>query len=381
MNEDNQDKRKSNENLQKQPPSNPNLDHACKLNPKFCVSCGDGLQKASRFCGNCGASTAESSNLTRRNQEVDSTANRIMIAQLRDDASDAQLYFPEIIRVRVRLNPVNIQIHHFLGLINQITQNSKKQEIASIIQEALQSVDLTKAESILEEALDPITKIIPEIINACGAILLRAWPESKQFVKHSWLDNPAQEGENIQQELRRALQVHLQDLTLIQTHFQQLQDYHLRYHAIMTRTGIWDVMLGFAAGFFGGGLGSIGAQAWENWRGKSDAEFIQSFGNAVDQFSNAALAFTQKTEQEVEAVLKGFLKKLYDLNLSVISALEASIETEDISRIYQKLHFSDSASKPDEDDKQFLEIVISNLRDQKISARSESNIREVLGLV
>lgn len=381
MNEDNQEKRKSNENLQKQPPSNPNLDHACKLNPKFCVSCGDGLQKASRFCGNCGASTAEPSNFTRRNQEVDSTANRIMIAQLRDDASDAQLYFPEIIRVRVRLNPVNIQIHHFLGLINQITQNSKKQEIASIIQEALQSVDLTKAESMLEEALDPITKIIPEIINACGAILLEAWPESKQFVKHPWLDNPTQEGKNIQQELRQALQVHRQDLTLIQTHFQQLQEYHPRYHAIMTRIGIWDFVLGFAAGFFGGGLGSIGAQAWENWRGKSDVEFIQSFGNAVDQFSNAALAFTQKTEQEVEAVLKGFLKKLYDLNLSVISALEAFIETEDISRIYQKLHFSDSASKPDEDDKQFFEIVISNLRDQKISARSESNIREVLGLV
>jgi hypothetical protein len=42
-------------------------------------------------------------------------ANRQMLAQLRQDAADGDLLWPEFVRVVLRLNPVNRQIHDFLA--------------------------------------------------------------------------------------------------------------------------------------------------------------------------------------------------------------------------------------------------------------------------
>jgi len=311
---------------------------------------------------------------------IDPVANRRMISQLRDDAADTQLAWAEMMRVGVRLNPVNIQIHNFLGFINQVVEGTPRHEIARLAQEAMQQVDLTNAAPMLDESLDGITAVGPEFVKGCTSELLAVWPEVTQFVQHRWLDDSAKEGENLRQQLRRAVQAHRQDLVVIQNHFRQLQEFHPRYHAIMTRNSVWDYVLVFAAGFFGGGIGAIGAQVWDDWRGKSDTDFAQSFGNAVNQFRGAALSFTQKTEQEVESVVAAFLKDLHGFTLGTISALESVADSKDLTPIYHKLHDPDPANAPDEDGKQFFEIVLSNLRDQKISSRSESNIREVLGM-
>jgi len=312
--------------------------------------------------------------------QVDSVANRRMIAQLREDAADMQLLAAEMMRVAVRLNPVNIQILDFLGFINQVTENTPRQQIARLVQEAMQQVDLTNAAPMLDEALDGITTVGPELVRSYTSDVLAFWPEARQVIRHRWLDDPAKEGEDLRQQFRRAVQSHRQDLVVIQNHFRQLQEFYPRYHAIMTRDGLWDYVLGFAAGFFGGGLGAIGTQVWDDWRGKSDSDFAQSFGNAVDQFSGAALAFTQHTEQEVESVVMAFLKDLHEFTHEMISALESVADSMDISAIYHKLHDPDPADKPDEDCKQFFEIVMSNLRDQRISASSEASIREMLGI-
>ncbi|VTS04359.1 DUF4339 domain-containing protein [Tuwongella immobilis] len=311
---------------------------------------------------------------------VDPIANRRMISQLRDDSADVQLFWAEAMRVVVRLNPVNIQIHNFLSFINQVVDGTPRHDIARLVQEAMQQVDLTNAAPMLDESLDGITAVGPELIKGYTSELLAVWPKVTQFVQHRWLEDPAKEGESLRQQLRRAVQAHRQDLVVIQNHFRQLQEFHSRYHAIMTRNSVWDYVLGFAAGFFGGGIGAIGAQVWDDWRGKSDTDFAQSFGNAVDQFSGAALSFTQKTEQEVESVVAAFLKDLHSFTQGTISALESVADSKDLTPIYHKLHDPDPADAPDEDGKQFFEIVLSNLRDQKISARSEANIREMLGM-
>ena len=156
----------------------------------------------------------------------------------------------------------------------------------------------------------------------------------------------------------------------------------------MTRTRSEFLQTGLrVARFFGNELvdvlsvvGGIGASLWNNWRDKTDAEFEQSFWIAVNEFSSKTLEFTQKTEQEVELVISVFLKDLCDFNQATIAALEGFIEKADLSKIYHKLHDSDPDEKVDDDDKEILGVVLSNLRDQKISARSEANIREMMGI-
>lgn len=313
-------------------------------------------------------------------QLFDPVLNRRMIAQLREDTKDFQLFFAEMIRVAVRLNPVNIQIYNFLDFINQVVDGMEREQIAKLVQSAMQQVDLSDAAQSLDQSLEEISSIGPSgIINVVSS-LLDVWPDVPKHFTHRWFDDHLKESADLQQNFRNALQRHRQDLLLIQNHFRQLQEFHPRYHEIMNRNNIWDFALGFAAVFFGGSIGQVGAQLWDNWRNQSDTEFAQSFSNAVNQFSQATLEFTQKTEKEVELVLSQFLCDFHEFNIGVISAMDSISDKSDLTKIYTKLHEPDTTNKPHVELKQFLEIVFVNLREQKISPRSETNLRRMLGL-
>jgi hypothetical protein len=244
----------------------------------------------------------------------------------------------------------------------------------------MQQVDLTHAVSMLDDALDFVAAMGPQWVKSATADVLTTWPDVRQSIRHPWVEAPEAEGERFRQQFRVALQTHRQDLVSIQNHFRQLQEFHPRYHAIMTRNTVWESILGFAAGFFGGSLGVMGAETWDNWRGQSDSDFAQSFGTAVEQFSAATLAFTQKTEQEVERVLADILQDSRGFAHALMTALERFGERNDLTAIYRRLHEPNPADKPDEDTRQLLELVLTNLREQQISAGSEANLRALLQL-
>ena len=325
---------------------------------------------------------------TKRVSKIDRAANRKMIAQLRDDAVDTQLVVAEMIRVRVRRNPVNIQIHNFIECIEPITDDTPLHEIAQIVQSAMQSVNLANAVLELDEALYVVAAIGATRIQVFASRLVKVWPKARQFIRHHWLDDSEKAAKDIGEQLYCAVQAHRQDLVVIEKHFQQLQEFHPRYHAIMTRneflqTGI-QTGLHFAAGFFGGELGmgvaALGTRAWDAWRQKPDIDFVESFGNAVEEFCGATQAFTEKTVQEVEVVISTFVNDLNDFYQDIIAVLENVIDKMDISKIYHALHAPDADEKIDDDSKDVFDIVMSNLREQKISARSEANIKRMLGI-
>ena len=220
---------------------------------------------------------------TKRVSKIVCAANRKMIAQLRDDAVDTQLVAAETILVSVRLNPVNIQIHNFIECFEPITDDTPSHERAQIVQSAMQSVNLTNAVSELDEALNVVTDMGAELIQDSVSGLVKVWPKARQFIRHHWLDDSVKAAEGIRKKLCCAVQAHRQDLVVIEKHFQQLQEFHPRYHAIMTRNDIWQTGLGtglrIAAGVFDGGLGlsagvaGFGAHAWNNWRQKPTTSF------------------------------------------------------------------------------------------------------------
>ena len=325
---------------------------------------------------------------TKQVSKIVCAANRKMIAQLRDDAVDTQLVAAETIRVSVRLNPVNIQIHNFIEFIEPITEDTPRHEIAQIVQSAMQSVNLANAVSELDEALNIVTDMGAELIQDSVSGLVKVWPKARQFIRHHWLEDSVKAAENIRKQLCCAVQAHRQDLVVIEKHFRQLQEFHPRYHALMTRNDFWQTGfqtgLRFAAGFFGGdlsaGVVALSTHAWDAWREKSDAKFVESFGNAVEEFCSTTLAFTEKTEQTVEVVISVFVNDLNHFYKDIIAVLEGAIDKTDISKIYHKLHDPAPVEKIDDDSKDFFEIVMSNLREQKISTRSEANIKHMLGI-
>lgn len=333
---------------------------------------------------------------TKRVPKVDHVANRKMIAQLRDDATDAQLVYAEMIRVSLRLNPVKIQIHSFIESIEKITDETPRPEIAQIVQSAIESVDLAKAVTELDKALTIVEDLGAKLIQDYASCLLKVWPKARQYIRHRWLDDSAKAAAQIREQLRCAVQAHQDDLVVIEKHFRQLQEFHPRYHAIMTRNDFWQTSVQksfkFAARVFGDQLGgelgdvvgsgvaALGTHVWDAWRQKTDAKFVELFEQAYADFFRTTVAFTEKTEQEVEVVISAFVNDLNQFYQDIIAVLESAIEKTDLSKIYSKLHDPNAEEKIDDDRNVILELVMSNLRDQKISTRSEVNIKHMLGI-
>jgi hypothetical protein len=363
---------------------------------RTCPSCNGTLERLSRFCGQCGhklyvgaggesnkaiVPKADTSRAVEAQRAELQVANRQMIAQLRTDTRDTIPLLAETLRVLVRLNPVNIPLHKFWAFINTITENTPTSEIANIVGQAIGQVDLSNAVAELDGSHQFITAFTREIVLHTPRKLAEVWPTYTNFVpSHPWLANPEREAESAAEQVSRALSTYRSDLAVIQKHFQQLREFYPRYASIMTRTGVMDYILGFAAGMFGGILGVVGAQVWDDWRAQSDRDFVQSFSNAVDQFSNSAVLFTQNTENAVNSVADQLLRSYADLDERVVVGLEAAASKGmNATRVYKALHDPDQPII-DQDSRQLFEIVFDNLRQQGYAGNSESNMRYVLGL-
>ena len=146
--------------------------------------------------------------------------------------------------------------------------------------------------------------------------------------------------------------------------------------------------MGFATGFAAACAGiaeplvAAGAQLWEGWRQQSDEKFVKSFGQAVDSFIESAGDFSEKTEEALEKAAWPFLASFSGFYKELLGALEELSDKMDLTDIHKRLHFPtpDDSGEADEDVREFFEIVLSNLREARLSSESEGNLREMLGL-
>lgn len=315
--------------------------------------------------------------LPRREAGCDPSANRKMLAQLRADVGDNLLATAESIRVLVRLNPVNLQIHGFLEHINTVTEATSAKKTAQRVKKALAEVDLTEVVGQLDAHQDQFAAVGPEVVGSIVKKLQAGWPQGYPVPHLRWLDDPITEGDLLRQQLHRALGTHRDDLDAIQRYFRQLRKHHPRYHALMTEGNVVDWLIQFGSAIL---VGEEASKFWGVWSQQNDKEFIRKFGTAVDQFSTTALAFTEKTEQAVEAVITELVRDLNDVYQTVLAALEMLVDTRDLSTIYRHLHYPAADELPDENAREFLELVLSNLRDANLPLLSEANLREMVGL-
>ena len=324
----------------------------------------------------------------KRDSKIDPAANRKMIAQLREDASDTRLVAAEMIRVSVSRNPVNKSIDNFIERIKRISDDTPNPDMAEIVQTAIESVNFANAVSELDKALTFATDIGAKLVYAHATELVKAWPKARQLIRHRWLEDSVKAAEDFREQLRYAVQAHRQDLVEIVENFRQLQELNPRFHSTMPRNDFWQsgvkTTINIAAIIFckelGENVAAFGTHAWDAWRQKSDDQFVELFGNVLNEFYNKTLAFTEKTKLEVEQVISDFVDDQNHFYQDIIAVLERAIEKTDISNIYHKLHDPDAEQKFDDAGKALLDNVMSNLRDQKISARSEANIKRMLGI-
>src|SRR5262245_3302544 len=363
---------------------------------RSCPNCKSPLEPLSRSCGQCGHNPCAGA-VDQTSRAVDRTpdtgrgaevqraglqvANRQMIAQLRTDTRDTIPLVAETLRVLVRLNPVNMPLSNFWTLLNTITEDTPPKEIGSIVGQAIGQVDLSNAVAEWDGLRESITDFTREIVLGTVRRLTEAWPSFPDFVPgHPWLANPEREAATAADQVRRALQMYRSDLGGVQEQVQQLRDYYPRYASIMARARVMDHDSGRPAGFFGGFLGADGARVWDDWRVKSDRDFLQAFSSAVERFSNSALRFTRNTESAVNSAAEPILRCLAERDERVCIGLEAAAaKGMNVAHVYKALHDPEQAVS-DPALRELFETVFDSLRQHGYPSGSESNMRYVLGL-
>lgn len=347
---------------------------------KRCPSCNRSFSKLARFCHDCGAEVHPPRNhsSTPRHQLPSSSAH--LLKRLRQDAQDSVKFVREALLVIVRLNPPNLAAHRFCEIVAPITESMPRSNVATLVGQALTEAQGVLDDNALEEWRGIASGIVGEIVAATRKSLDTTLPEWRQFISHPWIDNPDVNALWIRAKLESAINANISDVSIIREKYTQMCEFYPRYQKIMSRTGVWDYVLGFAAGVLGGTLGAVGAQVWDDWRNKSDQDFMQSFTSAVDQFTQGAFAFMQNTEAGVTPIVEQVVSEQLVHCEAVVDGLDSvAREGGNIESVFHALHFPDE-NVIDDDGRQFLELIIGNLRQQGLSSDSEHNIREMCGL-
>ena len=231
-----------------------------------------------------------------------------------------KLLIPEVFRVLVRLNPVNLQIYQFNETIQTIQKGLERNQVYAIVESAIGNADLGNAVESLRGYDNVFHGLANTFFSEMASDLAATIPNYRAYIPN--LPDGDSLGAHASARVLDALHSNRQSLEVLAAHFWQLIEYLPRYRSIMTRTGVFDFVLGFAAGFLGGDIGQVGAQLWDGWRGQDDAHFIESFTFAVEQFSNSGVQFTQQIEANIEPVLGQLVFDFEECNSIILRGLE-----------------------------------------------------------
>jgi len=327
---------------------------------------------------------------TKRAANVDKAANRKMVSQLREDATDIQLVYAELFRITLQRRFVGFNVGEFTRAINSITDATPRPETARIVQLAIQSVNLENVVAKLDDAFGGVAALGGTFIQKYEAGLKKAWPKAGQYIHHSWIDNPDKASEVLRETLLARSHRFRSEFDELEQHFMQLQEFLPRYQTLMSRSDFWKNNirsgLGLAAYVIGGQIGlgldaaNWGAKLWNDWRAKSDTAFCESFEDGLLEFRDKLRSLIEKLENEVEVYISAFVNEFHTLQVAVVAFLESFVGKIDLSRIYHELRQPIPGEKYDDERQSLLELMISSLSDRRVSTRSVANIRMMLDI-
>lgn len=357
--------------------------------PRFCASCGvqihrrcpkcnKSFSKLTRYCHECGKEVHPPLGLATKQCSL-APASLELLRRLRQDGVDSAWLTREALLVAIRLSPPNFAAQRFYEILSSIDDNTPGPTRAALFGQALDETPGFLDPVALEEWKGKVGNLASLVVQGTRESLDLAMPGWQEHIAHPWIQCPEAHAQQIRLRLEQTITPHLGNLSLILEKHQQMREFLPRYREIMSRSEGWNFVVGLAAGFFGGQLGVLGTQLWEGWKAKSDQDFVQAFSVAADEFEKQALMFLQNTEASARPVVDQVVTELTKCSEAVASGIEQfARQGHPIEPVFHKLHFP--AHGVDVDARQFLELVLSNLREQGISYESERNLREICGL-
>lgn len=288
------------------------------------------------------------------------------------------------LQIFVRLNPINISLHEFVGILDEIKDDTENEDRANIIERAISNVDLGSASQQLREHYSNLDPLVKELLKPDLDLLKKHFGDPE--ARFPWVRTWKETSRACAADLSRPLSANHERLAEVEGRFQQLQEGLPRCLKIQRRSGWVDMALGAAVGVAGGFVGIPaeavvgGLDAWEGWRNKGDKEFLEAYGRALDIYTETTARFAAEIEQNASPAIERVIAEHAEFTSQLRRALkEDSSNGSDISSTIDEL-LASTGEKPDNDDMAFFEMVLENLREEGLSTRAEAHIRRTLNL-
>lgn len=339
-----------------------------------CEACSKPQVEFAPFCAHCGqpiygAMNGTNTGLAPANvsspplKKLDKRQRRLL-DELKADTEQLAPFLNELYLVLTRMNPVNQRLFSFTSHFERLTQNTANPQRAQIVGEAIRSAALDQLEPELDQFCGHFAETAAHMFLSIRDDLQRCWPEHERFLTLGRVDDVAAfAAERTRAALRSSF------VALISSHYQQLVAFYSRYAEIMNRQeGLFDLLVGFAAGFLGGQAGVAGVELWGDWRAQNDQQFVNSFGAAIDDFHASALRFTENTVSAMRPIALQLVNEYVAAYHRIIEKLEsATLLGLDLARVHRELRTPHG--QLDAGTRQLYEIVFTNLRNSGSPAK------------
>lgn len=309
-----------------------------------------------------------------------STQDHNAILRIKNDFQDILLFYKECLCVHMRLNPFHIACYFFGQAIESLNDYSQPDERVSCFENAFSEASTVLNDNDIQSwnsnLYNTICSSLGQLIELCE----KAFPDYRIYLGSDWAREPKQHLNDI------CCNLYNQVYSLIPLQNNIINEYNAmcelfpKWRAPLERTGILEGILAFAAGFFGGELGCLGAAAYSGFRDELDS-------NNIDQFSAHLQNWMENTGVFMENLENIFYPMLEQLMGVVETALDDYLKGlilfaqkgGNVQKVFNFIH-TPTEIISDEEERNFFETVFNNLRESGLSYKSERNLREMIGL-
>lgn len=300
--------------------------------------------------------------------------------QFERDLEDSLIFLKEVLIVLWRVNPVGTTAHVFLQLFGSVDEHTTPDQKAALVSEAIANIELIDPEKYRKEFGDGISDLCHASVSETIASAERVYPQIKDFLTSCCKADIDALATDFSRMTSNAIAKQDGYYTEIYNRYLQIVQFHPRYMEIMSRTGLLDMVIGFAAGFFGGYVGFVGAEIWSNWRDADDEEFCQKFFAALEHFAQTCAKFINDGEKALSVVFDRLCEQIRAIEHRVFDAY-AKLESAgwDIAPLYQSYRY---VGEPfDDDTTQLFKLALGNLEENSAVGYSTiKNIRDMMRL-
>jgi hypothetical protein len=227
--------------------------------------------------------------------------------------------------------------------------------------------------------LAAISEVLTCFRDEVGEVINRVYPDYANFVIQNLSFHQGASPEFYAQSVQRAVEGQGHIYQALSQHYQQLQDFFPRYSALMNRSRTGGSIAEFAAGFFGGYLGVVGAEMWENWRNTNDQEFHQKFCAAIDNYVQRSIEFVNGGEEALNVIFDRLIEDIEEYGQLLFTAYsQLGDKGVDLKPLYLEHR---KPPEVNEQVRQLYAVAIQNLSENRsIPNKRLMNIKQMIGI-